>query len=143
MAFDPAVPLTDAKLHTNSAILGYARSLDVGGLSGKVAVAVPYTWLAGSALFAGQPVRREVSGPADPRFRFAVNFYGAPALSLKEFADYQQDIIIGASLQVSAPAGQYDSTKLVNIGTNRWSFKPELGISQRPGARGLSTLRPA
>jgi hypothetical protein len=80
-----------------------------------------------------QPVEREVSGLGDPRLRFSVNFYGAPALSLKEFADYKQDLIIGASLQVSVPVGQYDSDRLVNIGTNRWSVKPELGISKAWG----------
>ena len=52
---------------------------------------------------------------------------------LKEFADWEQDLIIGASLQVSPPLGQYDSSKLVNIGTNRWSFKPEIVISKAVG----------
>ncbi len=52
---------------------------------------------------------------------------------MKEFANYKQDLIIGASLQVSVPSGQYDSSKLVNIGTNRWSFKPEVGISKALG----------
>src|SRR5262249_8111989 len=51
-------------------------------------------------------------------------------LSLREFAGYRQDLIIGASLQVSAPWGQYDSSRVVNIGTNRWTFKPEIGISK-------------
>ena len=130
VAFDPALPVTDANLHTNSTILGYARSLDAWGRSAKFDVVLPYTWLEGSALVAGQQQERNVSGLADPRFRFSMNFYGAPALSVKEFAGYRQDIIIGASLQVSAPMGQYDSSKSVNIGTNRWSFKPELGISK-------------
>jgi hypothetical protein len=96
-------------------------------------VVVPYAWVAGSAKVAGQPRKREVTGFADPRFRFALNLYGAPALSLSEFTDYQQNLIVGASLQVSAPLGQYDSSKLVNLGTNRWSIKPELGISQAIG----------
>jgi hypothetical protein len=73
------------------------------------------------------------SGLADPRLRFSVNLYGAPALSFQEFASYQQDLIIGASLQASVPLGQYDADKLVNIGTNRWAFKPELGISKALG----------
>ena len=59
--------------------------------------------------------------------------YGAPALTLKEFADWEQDLIIGASFRVVAPWGQYDDTKLVNIGTNRWSFKPEVGLSKAIG----------
>src|SRR5262249_55303415 len=96
----------------------------------KFDVVLPYTRLSGSALLAGQPQTREVSGFADPRFRFSVNFFGAPALSAKEFASYRQDLIVGASLQVAAPWGQYDDSKLANIGTNRWAFKPELGVSK-------------
>ena len=81
----------------------------------------------------GQPRDREVSGFNDPRFRFTINFFGAPALSLKEFANYHQDLIIGASVQVSAPLGQYDDSKLLNIGNNRWSLRTELGISKALG----------
>jgi len=94
---------------------------------------LPYAWTSGTATFAGQPRERDVSGLADPRFRFSVNLFGAPALSLEEFADYEQDVIVGASLQVSAPLGQYDSDKLLNIGTHRWSVKPEIGISKAWG----------
>jgi hypothetical protein len=55
-------------------------------------------------------------------------------MSMKEFANYQQDTIIGASLAVSPPGGQYDPDKLINVGTNRWSIKPELGISKAWGS---------
>ena len=133
VATDPALPLENADIKVQSALLAYARALDVWGMSGKVDVVVPYAWLSGSADVMGQPREREVSGFADPRLRFSVNLYGAPALSLQEFANYRQDLIIGASLQVSAPLGQYDADKLVNIGTNRWSFKPELGIGKALG----------
>lgn len=134
VATDGSVPLTDANIETHSTVLAYARSFDVWGRSGKFDLLVPYGWVSGDALYAGQPVQREVSGFGDPRLRFSVNFYGAPALSLQEFADYRQDVIVGASLQVSVPVGQYDVDKLVNIGTNRWSVKPELGVSKAWGA---------
>jgi hypothetical protein len=133
VATDPALPLQNAHLQVHSTVLAYARSLDVWGNSGKIDVVLPYAWLSGSADVAGQPHAREVSGFGDPRFRFSVNFYGAPARSLQEFAGYRQDLILGASLQVSAPLGQYDSDKLVNIGTNRWSIKPEFGLSKAFG----------
>jgi len=133
IAFDPAVPVANPQLHTSSAVLAYARVLDLWGMSGKVDAIVPYTWLSGSADYLGQPIERIVDGAADPRIRLSVNLYGAPALTLKEFREYEQDLIIGASLQVSAPLGQYDDSRLVNIGTNRWSFKPELGISKALG----------
>jgi len=133
VSFDTSLPLTDPKLATSSAVLAYARALDLWGTSGKFDMIVPYTWLSGSAYYRGDPVQREVAGFADPLFRLSVNFYGAPALKAAEFKSYQQDLIIGASLQVSVPAGQYDSAKLVNIGTNRWYFKPELGVSKALG----------
>ena len=56
---------------------------------------------------------------------------------MKEFADYRQDLIIGASVQVSAPLGQYDKDKLVNLGSNRWFVKPDIGISKAWGALAL------
>ena len=73
------------------------------------------------------------TGFARPAFRLSINLYGAPALTLKEFAAWEQDLIIGASLQVSPAWGQYDSSRLINIGSNRWSFKPEIGISKAVG----------
>jgi hypothetical protein len=132
ISFD-TLPVTDPKLRTSSAVVGYARALDLWGTSGKFDVIVPYTWLSGSAIYQGDLVRREVNGFGDPLLRLSVNFFGAPALTLPEFRSYRQDLVVGASLQVSVPAGQYDDTKLVNLGTHRWFFKPEIGVSKALG----------
>jgi len=126
--------LADAKINTQSVVLAYARVLDLWGKSAKFDVILPYMSLSGNALFTGAPVERNVDGPVDPRFRLSVNLYGAPALGLQDFRNYKQDLIVGASLQVTAPVGQYDRTRLVNIGANRWSFKPELGVSKAIGS---------
>jgi len=133
LAFDPALPVKDPQLDTYSAILAYARVLDLWGKSGKIDTIIPYTWLDGSADLDGQTVQREVDGLADAKLRLSVNLYGAPALTWKEFVNYKQDLIIGASLQVSVPSGQYDSSRLVNIGSNRWSFESEVGVSKALG----------
>jgi hypothetical protein len=133
VAVDPTVPLTNAHAGVNGATLAYARSLDILGKSAKFDVVLPYAWLSGSAEFVGQPHQREISGLADPRFHLSVNFYGAPALSLKDYAEYRQDLILGASVYVWAPWGQYDPSKLVNLGTNRWAFKSEIGLSKALG----------
>jgi hypothetical protein len=127
-------PIKDAQLRMNSGVLAYARALDVWGKSGKFDVILPYSQLSGNAMVEGQPRERNVSGFHDPLFRFSVNLYGAPALSVEEFAAYQQGVIIGASVQVSAPLGQYDKDKLVNLGNNRWFVKPDIGISKAWGA---------
>jgi hypothetical protein len=133
VAFGPSLPLTSPHLQTDNGVLGFARSLDFWGYSAKFDTSVPYTWLSGSADYLGQPLQRTVDGFGDPVFRLSVNLYGAPALRLNDFASYKQDWIVGASLQVSVPSGQYDETRLVNIGTHRWFFKPNLGVSKAIG----------
>jgi Putative MetA-pathway of phenol degradation len=133
LSTEASSPIKDAQLKIHTGLLAYARSVNVWGKSGKIDVILPYSQLSGSAMVAGETRERNVSGLNDPRFRFSVNFYGAPALSLQEFANYQQDLIIGASIQVSAPLGQYDKDKLVNLGNNRWFVKPDIGISKAWG----------
>jgi hypothetical protein len=133
VAFDTSLPVSDPNLQTSSAVLGYARALDLWGMSGKFDVVVPYTWLSGTATYQGDTIVRIVNGFSNPAFRLSVNLYGAPALDLKDFAHYQQDVIVGASLRVFAPWGQYDDTRLVNNSTNRWTFKPEIGVSKADG----------
>jgi hypothetical protein len=133
VVFSASAPVKDAEVEAHAGFLAYVRALDVWGRSGKLGLVVPYAEASGSAKLAGQPREREVSGLADPKFRFSVNLYGAPALSLEEFRGWEQDLIVGVALEVSPPVGQYDSDKLLNIGTNRWSIKPELGVSKALG----------
>jgi len=133
LATDPSLPVEDAHLKIHSGLAAYVRSLDFWGRSGKVDIVVPYSGLSGTALVAGQPAGREVSGFGDPKLRLAVNFHGAPSLTLQEFRSYERDLVIGGSLQVGVPVGQYDSSRAVNLGTNRWSIKPDLGFSKAFG----------
>jgi hypothetical protein len=133
LSFDPALPISEPQLKTSNAVLAYARVIELGGQSARVEVIAPYTWLSGTAVYLGQPVERVVNGLADTSFRLSANLYGAPALKMKEFMAYEQDLIVGASLRVVPPVGQYDNRRLVNIGGNRWSFKPEVGASKALG----------
>ena len=133
IAFDPSSSITDAQFQSHTGALAYVRSFELWGQSAKFDVILPYSAFSAHGLVNGQSREREMSGWNDPRFRLSVNLYGAPALSAKEFADYHQDLIVGVSLQVSAPLGQYDNSKLLNLGNNRWSFRPELGISKALG----------
>jgi len=133
IATDPAGPIQNAQLEVHGPIAAYARTLDVAGKSAKIDVVVPYGFLSGTADVAGEPREREISGLWDPRVRFSINLYGAPALAPRDFATYHQDWIVGVSLQVGMPLGQYDDTRVVNLGNNRWSFKPEVGVSKVVG----------
>ena len=133
VSFDTALPVSDPQLQTSNAVVAYSRVLDLWGQSGRVEAIVPYAWLSGNAEYNGESLQRTVNGLTNAAFRLSANLYGAPALTLKEFAGWEQDLIVGASFRVTVPWGQYDNTKLVNIGTNRWSFKPEVGVSKAVG----------
>jgi hypothetical protein len=130
VGFDPSVPLENGRARVNAVPLAYVRSLDVFGNAGSIGLVLPFAKLSGSATFNGVEQQREITGMADPAMRFAVNFYGAPAVDLEQFKAYRQDLIVGTSLLVTAPLGQYDSSRVANLGTNRWSAKPELGLSK-------------
>lgn len=128
--FDPSVALDNAEIEIDGAIFGYGRALALGPFSGKVDGALGRVCLDGAADYEGERVTRSVCGLTDARARLTVNFIGAPPLERAEFASYRQDWVLGASLQLGLPVGQYDPARLVNIGTNRGSAKLELGVSK-------------
>jgi hypothetical protein len=130
---DPSVPARDAAAKVNGLFAAYSRALDLWGKSGLVTVAAPWATGTVSGVLEGQPASVERAGFGDPSLKLSMNFLGAPALSLKEFASYRQETIVGGSLQVTAPLGSYDPARIVNVGTNRWTLKPELGISRALG----------
>jgi hypothetical protein len=103
------------------------------GHNAKINMVLVTSSLNGTADVAGIPASREVSGMGDTKVRFTYNLIGAPSLSLKDFASYKQDLVVGMSIQTTIPTGQYDASKLINIGTNRWAVKPAIGISQVVG----------
>ena len=130
---DPTIPLTNANIRIHNGVFAYARSFEAWGRSAKFDIGMARVDLSGTAELNGQMVERQVTGWADPRLRVSINLLGAPALSLREMPSWRQDLIVGASLYVWAPVGQYDIDRLVNIGTNRWAVKPELGVSKAAG----------
>jgi len=133
LLFDPSVPIADANVSIDMEILAYVRSLDIAGHSAKVGAVLPYASLDGNGYVNGDYQTRQVDGLADPSLYFTINLSGAPALSPEQFKAYQQDTIIGFTFKLTAPLGQYQEDKLINLGTNRWSFEPEFGISQALG----------
>lgn len=130
---DSSVPIEDADIDIHGEILAYARSFGLQGRSGKFDAILATAQLDGTATVGGVPREREVSGLADARLRVSYNLYGAPALTLEEHKDWNQDLLVGVSLQMIVPTGQYDDDKVVNLGSNRWGFKPELGVSKSFG----------
>jgi hypothetical protein len=133
LEFDGAVPITGAKANISVPTVTYYRALDFFGRSANIIVGLPYgvgTYM-GTALGTEHHFYR--SGLLDSFYRFSVNLKGGPALPPSEFPKWHQKILIGTSLKIVAPTGQYDPTKLINWGNNRWAFKPEIGYSERWG----------
>jgi hypothetical protein len=131
--FDPSLPVENAQAEIQNLAVGYFRSIDFFGRSANVSALVPYTWGTIDGDYFGEYTKIRRSGLSDPMCRFAVNLYGAPAMDVKEFAAFSKKTIIGASVTVSAPLGQYDPAKGVNLGGNRWTIKPEVGLSRTFG----------
>jgi len=133
VVFDPSVPITNVEAAINTGALFYGRTFALFGRAASAAVQLPYVWgtIDGDVFEDRRSVYR--SGLADLRMRLTTNILGGPALSAREFAARPPRTTMGASLVVLAPTGQYDPSKLVNVGTNRWAFKPEVGLSHPSG----------
>jgi Putative MetA-pathway of phenol degradation len=130
---DPSLPLKNTHVEVESPALFYVRTFDFLGRQASAGLLLPYAWESGSAGVLGQDRSARRSGPADPYFRLATNLIGGPALTADEFAARTPSTAVGTSLTVVAPFGQYYANNLLNIGSNRWAFKPDLGISQPIG----------
>ena len=134
---DPSVPLQDLRATVYLPSLALAHSFRFFGMTSQAMVAMPYSWANGSATVNGVRETTSRSGFADLRMRFSVLFLGAPAATAAEMVKAPRKTVLGASINLIAPSGQYFPDKLINIGTNRWSFRPELAISQPMGKRWL------
>jgi hypothetical protein len=130
---DATSSVQDLSLDASIVGFGYLRSMGIAGRSSSVAVQLPYVFLGGTAKLDGAPVSGTRTGLADARVRLAVNLLGGPALAPAEFAQYRQRRNLGVSLTVSVPVGEYNSAQQVNLGTNRWGLKPEVGYSSIKG----------
>jgi hypothetical protein len=133
LLFEGTVPITDATGKLSVPSVSAYRSFSLLGRSANVLAALPYGvgTLEGTVLGEQRSIYR--SGLFNSLFRFSVNLVGGPAMTGPEFVKWRQGTLVGASLKVIAPTGQYDPTKLINLGANRWTWKPELGLSQRWG----------
>lgn len=117
----------------NTQVLSFTRVIDVAGQSGGLTIVLPYAELTGSGRYKGQSVNAAADGLSDPLIKASVNLFGAPALSKSDFKNYQQDLIVGASVAATIPWGQYNNDQLINVGANRSLIQTALGASQASG----------
>lgn len=129
--FDNAIPITNGTANVNASVVSYYHSLSFFGRSANITASLPYAVGNLQGEFIGNETKLYRSGLSDSIYRLAVNIKGGPAMSLKEMQTWRQKSLLGVSLKVVAPTGQYDPHRLINNGSNRWAFKPELGYSGR------------
>ncbi|NWF85966.1 MAG: transporter [Bryobacteraceae bacterium] len=129
--FNGTVPITDATGTYSVPVISYYHSFNFFGRSANATASLPY----GVGTFEGDVLGTQAqvyrSGLMDTGYRVSVNLKGGPAMQVKDFLKWRQKVLLGVSLRVIAPSGQYDPFKLINWGMNRWAFKPEFGYSQR------------
>jgi len=130
LLFDGAVPISGATARIQLPVFSYYHTLNFFGRTSNLTVAVPYGVGDFNGTVAQVPRYVYRSGLLDSFVRFSVNLKGGPAMNLQQFSRWKQKMLLGASLKIVMPTGQYDSTRLLNWGNNRWALKPEFGYSQ-------------
>ena len=131
--FDAALPVADVNADLHAGILGLGRTFRIGDRLALLTAVVPYSWgtVEGRVLEDSRRVTR--SGLVDPRVKLSINLFGPRAMPPREFVKAPRHTVVGASVTTVVPLGEYDPTKLINLGTNRWAFKPEVGVSHPAG----------
>lgn len=130
---DGTLPIEDVNVSTNTGTVAFARSFGLLGRSAQVQAVVPFVKGTVEGTVVGQDTARHLDGFADPQLRLAFNLAGAPARRRAELAGVRFGTIVGASLVVTAPLGEFDADRLVNISAHRWAVKPEIGLIQPLG----------
>ena len=124
---DSSLVIPQARLELNAAVLSYTRGFGLFHRLAWAQASLPLADLTGS--LAGTSLSRSVTGAGDASLEVATLLKGGPALGLADFARYKSTTTVGLSLTVTAPTGKYDADKLLNLGSDRWSFKPEIAVS--------------
>jgi len=134
---EPDLRIENAQFDLQTMAGKYIRSFELLGKSARFDVTQAYQIGHWSGLLNGVPAKVERDGLADTSLRFAVNLFGAPPLAGKEFAEYRAktdcETIVGVGLVVQLPTGQYFKDKLINLGGNRFAFRPQLGVVHNRG----------
>jgi hypothetical protein len=126
-SIDTSIVIADADLNLNQGTVTYTRYFSFLHRVAWVEAGVPLAGLDG--FVTGTNIRGSTTGAGDSTYELAMLLKGGPALSVTQFASYKPKTTVGISLTITAPTGQYDADQILNLGSNRWSFKPEIAVS--------------
>lgn len=127
--FDPSVPVEDVHSTSGALGLGFGRSFGLCGRQALLLGALPFARSTASGLVFDAPHSVTRIGLADARVKLSMILFGSAALPPEAFAKQRRRPTFGVSVTVATPTGQYVPEHLINLGTNRWGFKPEVGLS--------------
>ena len=132
--FDPLLLIEEATFEMHKAAFFYMRSLGMFGRSSRIDVTLPYVAGRWEGTVDSEFVHFRRRGPGDARVRLSTLLYGGPAETPQEFAlSKKSNTVVGAALAVTIPSGKYNNEYLINLGSNRWTFRPQLGITHTRG----------
>lgn len=97
-----------------------------------VTAGIPIAGLNGSV--SDTIIHGSVTGTGDSSYEFGILLKGGPALTLAEFEEFKPTTVLGFSFSVTAPTGLYRSNRILNLGSDRWAFRPEIAFSQPFGS---------
>ena len=126
-SIDTSLIITGASFNLNQGTIDYTRYFGLLHRLTWVEAGVPVGGLSGS--IAGTNIHGSTTGSGDSNYELAMLLKGGPALSVKQFEEYKPTTTLGVSLTITAPTGSYHADKILNLGSNRWSFKPEIALS--------------
>ena len=126
---DTSLPITGLSLNADLYLFRYARSFGIDGRNSAIQIIQPYADISASfdnaQFFSGT---KHNGGMGDTQVVFAHNFFGGPALTAAEFANWTPETFLTGAFWLTMPTGDYDKDRIINIGSNRWVFKPEIGF---------------
>jgi hypothetical protein len=135
--FDPVLRIENVEMEMHTWAIKYIRTFELFQKSARVDVTQGYQEGRWTGLVDGVPSSIKRNGLSDSVLRFAINLYGAPPLEGKEFSAYRAKVdvetIVGTALVVQLPTGDYMDDKLINLGTNRFTFRPQFGVVHNRG----------
>lgn len=103
----------------------YRRTFDVGGNAGAILIGLPI----GSLSASGMIELDTAPAQGDLFLGAELGLVGSPSLAPMDYAQYHPGLRVGAAAKLFLPTGDYDSDRLLNIGSNRWSLQATLPIS--------------
>lgn len=126
-SIDSALIVTGANLRLDQGTIDYTRYLGLLHRLMWVEAALPVAGLSGS--ITGTNVQGSTIGVGDSSYQVAMLLKGGPALTVTQFESYKPTTSLGVSLSITAPTGLYHFDKILNLGSHRWSFKPEIALT--------------